>query len=56
MCPTEEDSGTLMSSVCIVLAVFAGKGGKGAVVEQRNIKMGQLTLGKRHARIGFTTT
>jgi hypothetical protein len=51
---TEEDSGMLMSSVCIVLLVLAGRGGKGdRCWDWGGILIGQLTLGKRPARMGI---
>jgi hypothetical protein len=55
VCPTEEDSGMLMSSVCIVLLVLAVvRGGKGdRCWGWKDLETGQLTLGKRPARMGI---
>ncbi len=54
MCPTEEYSGMLMSSVCIVLLVLAVRGGKGdRCWGWKDLETGQLTLGKRPARMGI---
>ncbi len=54
VCRTEEDSGMLMSSICIVLLVLAGRGGKGdRCLRGRVLRMGQLTLVQRQARMGI---
>ncbi len=54
MCLTEEDSGLLMSSVCSCCMYWREEGEKGASMESgRGTEMGQLTLGKRKARIGI---
>jgi hypothetical protein len=45
---TEENSHMLMSSVCIVVLVLAGRGAKGeGVAAGEGLKIGHLTLGKR---------
>jgi hypothetical protein len=48
----QKNSGMLILSV----AVLAGRGRMGADVEREGFKMGQLTLGKRPARMGIATT
>jgi hypothetical protein len=54
MCPTEEESGLLMSSVYSVACIGEKRGKRGQVLGWvGGPKMGQLTLGKRPARMGI---
>jgi hypothetical protein len=51
--PARRNQGVLISSVCIVMLVLVGRGGKGdGCWAGKILGMGQLTLGKRPARMG----
>jgi hypothetical protein len=51
LCPTEEDSGMLTSSVFAVFTCVAGQGEKGSIGGWvRGLKMGQLTVSMGPAR------
>jgi hypothetical protein len=53
MCPTEDDSGMLMSSVCIVMLYWQEEGEWGRVQCKEVSGMRQLTRSKEPARRGI---